>query len=186
MDFVKKNIYYLNLSEIKSLCTSYKIPYKVYYEDDGKIHKSQIMLRKGKIIKNIIKTLDGKKVRKYIVPQINVNFDTTGSIYGLNNNIYFGQYKWTDAKKQIFPKYFKPVICQLMLFDLWEKNKSFTYKDFIKYYDKYYDAYDSLDHPEWKYIDSKRNNEIPGDKWKQTRRQIAKLCITKIKEIMIK
>src|SRR5579863_8432392 len=142
MEYIKNNIYYLNLEEIKQICTKYNIPFHVYYKYQNILYQSNTMLRKGKIIKNILKSLDNKIVRKYIIPEINVNFERPK--YSLNHNIYFGQYKWTDAKHKIFPNYFKPVICQLMLFNLWHKNKTFTYKDFIKYYDKHYEKYDAL------------------------------------------
>lgn len=169
MDYIKENIYYLNLKEIKKICEKYNIPYNVYFKYKSKLYKSGIMLRKGKVLKNILRTLDNQKVAKYIIPEINVNYDSS---YSLNSNVYFGHYKWTLAKKYIFPEYFKPVITQLMLYDLWKRNETFTYKQFIKYYDKYYNKYENLDHPEWKWINDKDKVD-----WKNKRNKIAKKMI---------
>jgi hypothetical protein len=180
MQYIKDNIYYLNLQEIKQLCKKYDISHNVYYRYEGIVHKSNIMLRKAKIIKNIILHIHNKKISKYIIPEINACFDDIK--LELNNNIYFGQFKWTDMKK-IFPEDFKPVLCHLMLYDLWKKNNTITYKKFIKFYKKNEKKYDSIEHPEWKYIEDNKNSKIKN--WKVLRTKIAKKVIKEIKNIFL-
>ena len=118
---------------------------------------------------------------KYTIPEINVNFSQKDS-YQSDDNMYFGQYKWTDAKKNIFPHYFKPVLSHLMLYDLWHYDKTFTYKDFIKYYDKYHEEYENIKHPEWKFIEDMKNDDTKN--WKTKRNKIANIVIKKIHQIL--
>jgi hypothetical protein len=137
-------------------------------------------LRKAKILKNIIKCLERKKVSKYIIPEINVCFEESTKPK-LNDIMYFGQFKWSDSKK-IFLKEFKPVLCHLMLYDLWHKKKTITYRKFIKFYKEHEMQYANIEHPEWKYIEDNKDNKVKN--WKLLRTKIAKKVIKEIKKVM--
>jgi hypothetical protein len=182
MEFIKQNIYYLNLNELSQICTKANIPYKVYYRYNSKVNKSNILLRKKYIIKNILKRISNKKINKYIIPEINVSFEKQNKVK-LSDNIYFGQFKWTYAKNKIFPKTFKPVICHFMLYDLWKMNKTFTYEQFIKFYNSNQKTYENMEHPEWKYISDTKEGSKNND-WKNKRNKIAKKVISRVSKLV--
>jgi hypothetical protein len=195
LEFIKENIYYLNLEELKTLCEKKNIYYKVYYRYKGDLHESDIFLRKKYILNNILKHIEKKKVDQYVIPEINVSFDlidtksndkTKISKIKLSDKVSFGKFKWTTAKNEIFPENFKPVLCHFMLYDLWKKNKSFTYKEFIKFYNDNHDKYAKMDHPEWKYISDNRdgNNDRQSSDWKAKRTDISKKVIRYISSFM--
>ena len=178
---IEDNIYYLNLKEIGYICSKYNIPYHVYYKYNDIVYKSNTLLRKGKIIKNILKKIHDKKVPKFIIPEINVSFNKNINP-NLSDPVYFGQFNWTHIKKKLFPEFFKPVLCHLMLYDLWHKNKKITYRQFINYYKKHEVKYQKLEHPEWRYIEDTRNNNKVN--WKKKRNKIAKIVLKNIEEIL--
>src|SRR5579872_845676 len=82
MNTIKNDIYFLNIQELKTIAASYDIPIHVYYREDGTIKQSVFLLRKKKIIKNIIKKLVGKDkpIKKFIIPEINVGPATVNKI----------------------------------------------------------------------------------------------------------
>lgn len=176
MEFIKENIYYLNVNELTKMCDKLSIPYNVYYIKNNELHKTNLIIRKRFIIENILKKLENKKTKMVTISETNVNFNELKKPK-LSDKIYFGQFKWAIGKKLLINC--KPAICFFMLYDLWQKNKNFTYSDFIKYYQKNSKNYEEDLHPEWKYIEYIREGN-DNKLWHKTRNSKAKIVMEKI------
>ena len=72
---IKDNIYYLNIKELKSICFKYDIPTNIYYYQDDLLKKSGHSLHKKLLVNNLLRYLDDKPTKKFIVHQNMVCFD---------------------------------------------------------------------------------------------------------------
>jgi len=173
MEYIKQNIYYLNIEELKKICVHHNIIYTYYQEQDNKVIKINVLLRKGYIIQNILNFLMNKKITKKIIKECQVSIKSNNKPK-LSDKIYFRQYRFHTAYKLLSPilnNEYEACVSHIMLYELWQTNKVITYKQFANYYDKHYDKYKHLDHPEWKFIDETRNGN--RDQWTKKRQIIA-------------
>jgi hypothetical protein len=183
MSFIKKNIFVLNIKELKQISNSLDIDYHYYISYNNSLIRGRI-LKKKIIIKNILNALTNKKIIKIIIPNKVVNFNKLGSI-NKNTKIYYGQY--INGNKQILKLMKKltdndfsfGVIAQDILFNNWIKGKLLTFKQLaIKWLN-----YKPIDHIEWQYIEYIRKNGTSVG-WKQYRNNLAKKVISKIKKLI--
>jgi hypothetical protein len=186
MDFIKKNIYYLTMEELKSIADTYNIPVHIYIEKkEGYYVKTSQVDRKRKIIKRILTYLKTGKINKpTIYTKKVVNLYNNNNLTAISK-VYYGQYKNGNQKilklmKQLTNNLFEfgAVSC-LILNKYWEKQIAPTYKEFAKEYVRV--SKKETSHPEWKYIEFMR---IVGDRkqWHSIREKIAKKILRLIQK----
>lgn len=179
MDFINKNIYYLNIAELKKICSILGIDYYYYIKYNNKLIRGRIV-KKIVIIRNIFRVLAGNNPVKIIIPERVVNF------HPLKNpkkttRIYYGQY--INGNKQILNlmkkltnnKFVFGVIAQDILFDHWRRGKLLTFGELANRWLKY----KSKRHPEWQYIDYIRTHGTSIG-WSKYRAMMAKSVMKKI------
>jgi len=183
MDYIKKNIYYLNMQELKDIANKYNIPIKIYAETPN-LKQTCHIDRKNIIIDKIIKTLLGKPTRPTIYPKSVIR---TTKIINLTpkSKVYYGQYKNGNNKilalmKKLTDGKFKyGAISCMVINKYWSKGKAPTYEQFAKTY--MYEYNNPIDHPEWQYIQFMRKYNDKS-KWTKIRSRIAKSVINKINQ----
>ena len=176
MDYIHKNIYYLNLKELALIANKFDIPYHIYLEKDSKLHKSSMCDPKVVIIKRILKFLEKKSISKStIYPKHVIKFKTINKV-NKNDHVYFGSYKNGNPyilrlMEQLTDNKFKfGALSCLILRNYWSKGIAPTYKRFAKKWLVLNNK--KLEHPEWQYI-----NDIPHfpnhAEWREHRTAIA-------------
>lgn len=186
MEKIKKYIYYLNINELKIVAEKYHIPYHVYYKENNLVKKSPVLLKKRDIIKNILEFLNNKQPHKFIIKSNLVNFNKVENLK-LRDYVYFGQFNYKTAKDLITPLLnheLEGAIIFLMIYDLWKKQRLFTYQQLAIYYNKYYYNYKEMEHPEWAYLTDLSKKNIDIQTWKNYRKEIAKKVINLIRKIL--
>lgn len=183
---IEKDIYYLNLTELKKICEGNNIHYCYYLElNDNKLKKTNVIIRKKHIIKNIIKFLKNKSIVKNIIKKEQNSQQFNKQNINLQSNVFFDSYKFEIGKnllKKIIKNKYEACVSHVMLYKIWQKRKVYTYHEFAKYYDDNYDKIKNLDHDEWQYIDFIRKcNNI--NKWSEVRDKISKKVIKNIKTL---
>ncbi|HMV43098.1 MAG TPA: hypothetical protein PK079_14170 [Leptospiraceae bacterium] len=185
LDSINKNIYYLNLKELKLLCDIHKIPYKILYKSrDGKIKNTGILDRKEKIIQRILLFLKERKIGKPTLFPQNVILQTEITNLTPKEKIYFGLYK--NGNKEILEllksltesKFKFGATAQLILLDSWAKGKLLTFQEFSQIWLK--ESQKKISHPEWAYLSDLANGNVKD--WKNKRSEIAKEVIESIKK----
>lgn len=187
INFIKSNIYYLNLSELKNICNDYNIYYLYYAEEKTNpksLKQTNVIIRKKHIMKNIIKFIENKPIKKYIIKkeQISTNKRTI-SKPNLSTIIFFNEYKFELGKtllKNIVKNKYEACVSHIMLYKIWQHRKTYTYAQFAEYYDLHYDKIKNMDHIEWQYIDFLRKQNNPKD-WINVRTNISNKVIKLIK-----
>jgi hypothetical protein len=135
--YIKKHIYVLNVTELKTICNTLEIDYHIYIEKNETIQKIHESLHKEFIINKIINVLNGKKDNKIIYFKSIQNYNSTTGIKA-SDFVYYGQYKTTDKNikklmKTLTNDQFKfGAISQKIIKTYWLKNKLLTYGEFAK------------------------------------------------------
>jgi len=170
------NIYFLKISELKSICFNRDIPTNIYYYKEGLLKKSGRVLHKKLLIKNILKHVEGKEIQKYVLNENMVNFETLKKPKA-NDYVYFGQYHSSRSEKLLSKLtdgiFKKGYVSFMILHKLWRAGKQFTYKQFAKAYIKNKSKFEGKEHKEWAYINHIKENHTAVD-WKSKRKLIAK------------
>lgn len=185
MDY--NDIYYLNISELKSICDAYSIDYIIYEQTGPNIFKKVGTDRKEIMIKKILNKIKGIKPITSIIPLKVINHNEIKTITH-TDKVYYGQYKSTNTKILKYLKantdstfHFGPIAIKI-LYDKWLLGKLITYKSFAKLWLKEYNK--SLKNgpiPEWRYLTDLYNKVISRDEWKEYRKVKAKKMITLLK-----
>jgi hypothetical protein len=182
MNYIKTNIYYLNIGELKIICKELNIDYHF------KITKNHKLISKGtdkkiNIINNIIRVLQGKSSKSTIIPEKVIKFTKLNGITK-TSKIYYGQYingnkKILNLMKKLTNNKFKfGATAQEILFDHWKRGKLMTYNTFAKKWLKYKPKV----HPEWQYLQFIKNN--PHSNWLNHRKKVSKQVISKIMKMI--
>jgi len=179
MEFIKPNIYCLNIAELKKICHELGIDCYYYVRHNDKLVRGR-MNKKIIVIKNILKVLNHGKAKLTIIPANVVCFDKLKNI-DKSSKVYYGQY--INGNKQILRLMKKltnnefkfGVIAQDILFDNWRRSKLLSYNELAAKWLKY----KSKSHPEWNFIQYVRDNGS-ADGWKEYRKKLAKKVIKEI------
>lgn len=153
LNYVKQNIYVLNIQQLNKICDKLGIDYNIYIETDDGMRKINDKLHKEFIIDKILGVLNGKKDRVVVYSKTIQNYGTTEHLKK-TNYVYYGQYKTTDKNvKRIMVKLtngkFKfGAISQKVVKKHWAQNKLLTYENFSKLWLEEYNSgainYDEL------------------------------------------
>lgn len=182
-EYIKKNIYFLNMFELATISNHYSLPIYIYVETKNNgLRKTNNKDVKMKLIERILYYLKTKKrlsptiYLKNVVKYMSANNITENSI------VYYGQYK--NGNNHILKimdtltnkKYFEGAVSTNLLRLIWSEGKAITYKSFAKLWLKEINK-ETL-HPEWRYINFLKEND--KSKWKKTRTEIAKTIFKKL------
>lgn len=180
--FVAENIYYLNISELKSLCELLRCPYEIFLRIDNKYSTTGSCDRKKILIKRIIDVLNGKKVHKTVYKESVIKLNSVKVRFNKNDLVRYGEYKngnqnilkllktLTDGKFK-----FGALSCELAD-KYWRQGIAPSFQEFAK---KYMIELGKDPHPEWKYIDFIRKGGTIKE-WKKKRNNVSKKIINMI------
>ena len=178
-----EDLNYLNMQEIKAVCSKLNIPYKIHYEHEGKVRPSGEIDRKDIILARIRQLVEtGRCTDKTIYPAKVVSFAPLNSPLKAEDHVYYGQYKTTQKPilrlmKTLTDNQFKfGAISQIVIRDFWRVGKIPTYQEFAHAWKKALQAHDKP-RPEWAFLTDLTAGMDMKD-WKKYR-------IKKAKEILI-
>lgn len=179
---IKKDIYYLNISELSDFCNNHKIPYVIYEEIAGDSNKKTSHIdRKEIVIKKILKYIIGDKVDKSIIPLNVINKKPLINITE-ETPVYYGQYN--NANKNLLAflksmtdnKFKFGAIAQKILWDNWLIGNLLTYRRFAELW-----INETKKHigpiPEWAYLTDLHNKNVNRAEWKKYRQDKAKKIV---------
>jgi hypothetical protein len=181
LNFLFKEMNYLNIEEYQGFCDRRKIPYDIYVEVSGKLKKTGAKDRKKIVlarIRNFLTTgkIDGPTVFAKDV----VSFEKLKSI-SPSTRLHFGQY---DKKNSDFSRVMRSLtdgkfkngaIARIVINDFWTRGKAPTLKEFAKAWLES-DAGYLENHPEAAYLTDRRAHG-PNSDWKQLRTRKAKTVL---------
>jgi hypothetical protein len=182
MNIVEKNIYFLNMKELRGLCEQYNIPYEIYMEKGTEQVKTGAYDRKNILIERILNKMNGKDSRKtlYRSNVVELNPKTT---FKKTDLMKYGEYKNGNSnilkllKKLTNGKFkFGALSCEL-IDKYWRNGKAPTFNTFAK---KYLSKLNDDEHPEWRYIQFIREGGTIKE-WNKKRNIVAKKVIAIIK-----
>lgn len=135
--YIKKNIYVLNIGQLKKICDKLNIDYNIYIEVSEGTKKITDTLHKEFIIHKIFNVIKGNKDKKVIYLKKIQNYNNTNNLQE-TDFIYYGQYNTTnkDIKNLLMKltnnKFKFGAISQKIIKKYWMENKLLTYKEFSK------------------------------------------------------
>lgn len=151
--YVEKNIYVLNIGQLKKMCDKLNVDYHIYIETNENTKKITDTLHKEFIIHKILNVLKGNEDKKVIYLKKIQNYNDTNNLQE-TDFIYYGQYSTTNknVKKLLMKltnnKFKFGAISQKIIKKYWMNNKMLTYKKFstlwLKEHDKGNIDYDEL------------------------------------------
>jgi hypothetical protein len=175
-NFIQEKIYYLNLVELKTICDILKIPIYIFEEQNNEIIETRIKDVKINIIKNILRRLHRKKIKRTIIPQKVINRKPIRNLTQ-NSKIYYGQFKSTDnnilklMKKLTNNEYKNGAIAFIILRNLWSNGILIDYKKFANLWLKENEKH-KKPNIEWAYLtDLNKGRNLHN--WKKYRTKIA-------------
>jgi hypothetical protein len=175
LKIIFKNLIYLNMSQLKTICNKYYIPYNIYIQKNNDIIKTNEIDHKIIIINNIKKYLKNNVIpRKTIYKEKIINYNNNEQLYD-NSYIYYGQYKTTNKQilnimKNLTDNKFKfGAISQKIIRNIWRSNKLITYKEFAELWINENNI--GIKYPELAYNEFMKSNG-DRDKWHQNKKDI--------------
>ena len=139
---IVKYLVFLNMDQLKSICSNYGIYYNIFIERNNNVIKTSEVDHKETIINNISYYLKKNKIPpKTLYKKKIVNFDKLKKI-SKEDFIFYGQYKTTNKiilnlLKELTNGNFKfGAISQKIIRKIWKSNKLITYENFAKLWEK--------------------------------------------------
>ena len=184
-----RDIYYLNMQELREFCDANGIPYWIHFEaDDGRAIKSRDADRKGIVIGRVVHFLNTGIVKpRTLFPRSVVSMKPSASAPTETDRVLFGQYKNRDSRtlellKNLTDEKFEfGAIAQEVIRDCWSRNHAPTYREFAQLWLRA-----SIDHkrpnPEWAYL-SDLAKGAADSAWKTLRTKKAASVISLLKRI---
>lgn len=182
MQFLDRDLNYLNMQEIRSYCDAVGIPYKIHYHKDGKVRVSGEIDRKAIILDRIrafIKT--GNIVKATLYASKVTSFSPLSSKLDASDRVFYGQYKTTHKNilalmKSLTKEQFKfGAISQEVIRDFWREGIAPTYSQFARAWLKANEAHVEPK-AEWAYLTDLAKGMERGE-WKEYRRKKASLVL---------
>lgn len=139
---IVKYLVFLNMDQLKSICSNYGIYYNIFIERNNNVIKTSEVDHKETIINNISYYLKKNKIPpKTLYKKKIINFLKLEKI-SKEDFIYYGQYKTTNKiilnlLKELTNGNFKfGAISQKIIRKIWKSNKLITYENFAKLWEK--------------------------------------------------
>ena len=139
---IVKYLVFLNMDQLKSICSNYGIYYNIFIERNNNVIKTSEVDHKETIINNISYYLKKNKIPpKTLYKKKIINFNKLEKI-SKEGFIYYGQYKTTNKiilnlLKELTNGNFKfGAISQKIIRKIWKSNKLITYENFAKLWEK--------------------------------------------------
>lgn len=184
-----KNIYYLNMQELRAFFDAHAIPYAIYFEgDDGRVRKSRDADRKGIVIDRVLHFLNTGTIKpRTVFAKSVVCFEPIRSAPKEIDRILYGQYKDSDPN---FLKLMKHLtggtfeagaISQEVLRACWTRGEAPTYREFAQLWLQAR-AEHIQPNPEWAFLTDRAKGLARTD-WKQLRIRKAAAALALLKKI---
>ena len=178
-DEIVKNLVFLNMKQLKSICDNYGIFYNIFIEKDSmQVMKTSEVDHKETIINNISYYLKNKKIPpKTLYTKKIINFDKLDKV-SKDDFIYYGQYKTTNKNilnllKELTDAKFKfGAISQKIIRKVWKNNKLITYKNFANLWSKENEK-GEINYPELAYNQFMKKHGST-EKWYEHKKNIMK------------
>lgn len=183
------NIYYLNMRELHDFCDAHQVPYAIYFErDDGRIHKSRDLDRKGIVIDRIVHFLKTGIVKpRTVFAKSVVRFDSKRSAPAETDRVFYGDFVDTEPKMLALMKHLTGgkfeagAISQEVLRACWTRGEAPTYREFAKLWLKAREDH-IKPNPEWAFLTDRANGIADAD-WKQLRVRKASAALAQLQKI---
>jgi hypothetical protein len=184
-----RDIYYLNMRELREFCDANGIPYWIHFEaEDGHAVKSRDGDRKGIVIDRVLHFLNTGIVKsRTLFPKSVVGIEPHASAPTENDRVLYGQYKNRDSRTVELlmsltdGRFEIGAIAQEVIRDCWTRNHAPTYREFARLWMRA-----SIDHkgpnPEWAYLSDLAKGTADRD-WKKLRTKKAASVISLLKRI---
>ncbi len=185
-----EDLNYLNMQEIKKLCSQLNIPYKIHYEYETQVRSSGEVDRKDIILARIRQFIEnGSCTGKTIYPANVVSFAPLNSPLKANDLVYYGQYKTTQKPilklmKSLTNNQFKfGAISQIVIRDFWRTGKAPSYLQFAHAWTKALRDHDKP-RPEWAFLTDLAAG-MNMKEWKKYRVEKAKAVLVKLRSLSL-
>jgi hypothetical protein len=184
-----RDIYYLNMQELREFCDTNGIPYWIHFEaGDGRVIKSRDGDRKAIVIDRVLHFLNTGIVRlPTLFPKSVVSMKPNASAPTETDRVLYGQYKSRDSKTMELlqnltdGKFEVGAISQEVIRDCWTRKHAPTYREFAHLWMRA-----SIDHkapnPEWAYLSDLAKGTADRD-WKKLRTRKAASVVALLKKI---
>jgi hypothetical protein len=186
-----RDIYYLNMQELRDFCDANRIPYWIHFEAaDGRVMKSRDGDRKGIVIDRVLHFLNTGIVKpRTLFPKSVVNVKPLSSAPTESDRVLYGQYKNGDSrilellKGLTDGKFEAGAISQEVIRDCWTRKQAPTYREFAQLWMRA-----SIDHkgpnPEWAYLSDLAKGTADRD-WKKLRTKKAASVISILRKLTL-
>jgi hypothetical protein len=184
-----KDIYYLNMQELRAFCDAREIPYSIYYEtEDRRIKRSRDQDRKAIVLDRIVHYLETGTIKpRTIFKKAVVASDTSTESPQANDNVFYGRYKNGDIRilklmKRLTAGRFEfGAIAQEVLRDFWSSGKAPTYAKFAKAWMRAAAKHDKPNR-EWAFLADLAAGSA-GPDWKKMRKKKAGAVVALLNKI---
>lgn len=184
-----QNLYYMDMEEVKVICSAWSIPFHIYIETPNKtLKKAGDLDRKGIILDRIKYYLETGEIKKpTIFPKSVVSKEKLPPVLKSNHKVLYGQYKNKNETillllKELTNSEFEfGAIAQEVIRSCWSNNHAPTYKEFAKLWLEAKKLHNQPN-PEWAYL-SDRKKGLAGTDWKRLRVEKAQLAIKVLKSL---
>jgi hypothetical protein len=186
-----RDIYYLNMQELREFCDTNGIPYWIHFEaGDGRVIKSRDGDRKAIVIDRVLHFLSAGIVKpRTLFPKSVVSMKPYASAPTETDRVLYGQYKNRDSRildllKSLTDEKFEVgAIAQEVIRDCWTRKHAPTYREFAQLWMRA-----SVDHkgpnPEWAYLSDLAKGSADRD-WKKHRTKKAASVISLLSKITL-
>jgi len=184
-----KDIFYLNMAELRQFCESHRIPYRIHAENaEGRIVQSADTDRKGVIMDRILHFLSTGEIKSKTVFRRSVTaMDRPDHPLNASDPVLYRHYRNHDREilslmKQLTGGKFRfGAVAQEVLRTCWTRELAPTYLEFAKLWEKAAAAH-SRPNPEWAFLTDVAKGAA-GPDWKKRRSQKATAVVAILRKI---
>ena len=179
---------YLNISEIRSVCDEFGIPYKILYRKGGRLLKASTFDRKDVLLERIRSFVgNGEIPEPTVLEERIVDLGPIPNKPKETDLIKFGQFKHGHKgiesllEKLSEGKFKDGAIARDVLRDFWTEGEAPTYTQFLKAWFKAVKEH-TKPKAEWAYL-TDLGNGMDMEEWKKYRTEKARRVIAALREL---